>query len=61
MTYSQSLEDRGGQPLGHQDNACFRKRKSQLNYMDIRKREMCQKILIKRNNLSVDPSSDDPY
>ena len=37
MTYTQSLEERGGQPLGQQDNACFRKRKSQLNYMDIRK------------------------
>ena len=32
MTYTQSLEERGGQPLGQQDNACFRKRKSQLNY-----------------------------
>jgi hypothetical protein len=28
---------RGGQPLGQHINACLRKRKSQLNYMDIRK------------------------
>jgi hypothetical protein len=31
------LEAGGGQPLGQQDNACFRKWKSQLNYMDIRR------------------------
>jgi hypothetical protein len=37
MTYTKSLEAGGGQPLGQQDIACFRKRKSQLNYMDIRK------------------------
>ena len=35
LTYTQSLEAGGGQPLGHQDNACFRKRKSQLHYLDI--------------------------
>jgi hypothetical protein len=37
LTYTQSLEAGGGQQLGQQDNACFWKRKSQLNYMDIRK------------------------
>jgi hypothetical protein len=31
------LEAGGGKPLGQKDNACFRKRESQLNYMDIRK------------------------
>ncbi len=37
MTYTQSLEAGGGKPLEQKDNACFRKRESQLNYMDIRK------------------------
>jgi hypothetical protein len=37
MTYTQFLEAGGGKPVGQKDNACFRKRSSQLNYMDIRK------------------------
>jgi hypothetical protein len=37
MTYTQSLEAGGGKPVGQKDNAWFRKRSSQLNYMDIRK------------------------
>ena len=31
------MEVEGGKPLGQKDNLCFRKRASQLNYMDIRK------------------------
>ncbi len=31
-----SLEVGGGEPLGQNDNACFRKTKPQLNYMDTR-------------------------
>jgi hypothetical protein len=34
---TQSLEVEEGRPIGQKDNLCFRKRASQLNYMDIRK------------------------
>jgi hypothetical protein len=32
-----------------------------LDFKAESRRKKCQKTLIKRNNLSVDPSSDDPY
>ena len=31
------MEVEEGRPIGQKDNTCFRKRASQLNYMDLRK------------------------